>query len=62
MNDSESNPAADGDFVPPDRSRPTGSERPALSLTIPLYVHFPGGEQSGERIDQPTEVTGVRRS
>ncbi|MCP4871683.1 MAG: glycosyltransferase family 2 protein [Proteobacteria bacterium] len=29
--------AANDNWIPPDRSRPTGSERPPLSLTIPLY-------------------------
>ncbi|MEZ4300205.1 MAG: sulfatase-like hydrolase/transferase [Polyangiaceae bacterium] len=31
-------------------------------LTLPLYVHFPGGQLAGARIDEPTEVVDVTRT
>jgi len=33
----EGSPMTEAEFVPPDRVVPSGSERPPLSLTIPLY-------------------------
>ena len=36
-----------------------GQELEEQLLTLPLYVHFPGGLRAGERIRQPTEVYDV---
>lgn len=31
-------------------------------LTLPLYVHFPGGLHAGARVSEPTDVTDVTRT
>jgi hypothetical protein len=31
-------------------------------LTLPLYVHFPGGQHAGTRVAEPTEVVDVTRT
>jgi arylsulfatase A-like enzyme len=31
-------------------------------LTLPLYVHFPGGAHAGQRVSAPTEMTDVTRT
>lgn len=31
-------------------------------LTLPLYVHFPGGQHAGTRVAEPTEVTDITRT
>lgn len=39
-----------------------GQQLAEHSLTIPLYVRFPDGQQAGERIDRPTEIYDVLRT
>jgi hypothetical protein len=31
-------------------------------LSLPLYVHFPGGEHAGQRVERPTEIYDLTRT